>query len=372
MTAQTLARANRRHQHRPDPRPGSVVGGVDTHADTHYGAVLDPVGRLLDTHQFPADAGGYRQLLQWLRSFGDVDRVGVEGTSSYGAGLTRYLRAAGVHVIEVNRPDRRARRLRGKSDPLDAENAARRALSGEEDIVPKDTTTTLESIRVLRIARTGAVKARTAAFNQLKDLLITAPDSIRDRWRGKTLHRVSLETARLRPDADRAEDPSTATRLALRSLGRRIQVLNEEIAVLDKQLADLVARTAPTTVTLLGVGTETAAQLLLTAGANIGRLHNEASFAALCAASPIPASSGKTNRHRLNPAGDRDANRALYIIAIVRMRYCPRTRKYVERRQAEGLSTKEAIRAVKRYIARDVYHAIRADLTQPSHPLDDL
>lgn len=371
MTAQTLTRP-RPHQPRPNPGSGSVIGGVDTHADTHFGAVLDCVGRLLGTRQFPADGQGYRQLLAWMRSFGDLDRVGVEGTSSYGAGLTRHLRAAGIHVIEVNRPNRRARRLHGKSDPLDAENAARRALSGEEDIAPKDTTTALESIRVLRIARTGAIKARTAAFNQLKDLLITAPDPVRDRWRGKTLHRVSLEAARLRPDINQASDPSTATRLALRSIGQRILALNEEIAALDKQLVGLVARTAPTTVALTGVGTETAAQLLLTAGANIERLHNEASFAALCAASPIPASSGKTNRHRLNPAGDREANKALYIIAVVSMRYCTKTKAYVERRQTEGLTKKEAIRALKRYIARDLYHAIRADLTQPLSPLDDL
>ncbi len=181
MTANTLprpARHQRRdgHNHRPGPRPGTVIGGVDTHADTHHGAVIEGVGRLLGTRQFPADPSGYRQLLAWMRSFGDVERIGVEGTSSYGASLTRHLRAAGIRVIEVNRPNRRARRLRGKSDPLDAENAARRALSGEEGIVPKDTTTTLESIRVLRIARTGAVKARTAAYNQLKDLLVTAPD----------------------------------------------------------------------------------------------------------------------------------------------------------------------------------------------------
>lgn len=371
MTAQTLARPGR-HQHRTDSQPRSVIGGVDTHADTHYGAVLDCVGRLLATRQFSADVHGYRQLLEWMRSFGDVDRVGVEGTSSYGAALTRHMRSAGTHVVEVNRPNRRARRLRGKSDPLDAENAARRALSGEEDIIPKDTTTTLESIRVLRIARTGAVKARTAAFNQLKDLLITAPDPVRDRWRGKTLYRVSLEAARSRPDAAHAQDPMTATRLALRSIGQRIQRLNDEITALDKQLVNLVARTAPTTIALTGVGTETAAQLLLTAGANIERLHNEASFAALCAASPIPASSGKTSRHRLNPAGDRDANKALYIITIVRMRYCPKTKAYVERRQAEGLTKKEAIRAVKRYIARELYHAIRADLTHLPSPLDNL
>jgi transposase len=158
----------------------------------------------------------------------------------------------------------------------------------------------------------------------------------------------------------------------MRSIAQRIQSLNSEITDLNEQLTGLVAQAAPTTLALPGVGTETAAQLLLTAGANIDRLRNEASFAALCAASPIPASSGKTTRHRLNPAGDRDANKALYIITIVRMRYCPQTKAYVKRRQSEGLTKKEAIRAVKRYIARDLYHAIRTDLTPQPSPLDDL
>lgn len=286
-----------------------VVAGVDTHSNTHHAAVLDPVGRLLATREFRAEPVGYLELLSWVQSFGHIALVGVEGTGSYGAGLTRCLREHQVRVIEVNRPDRRARRVRGKSDPLDAESAARRALSGAEKVIPKDTSTIVESIRVLRIARTGAVKARTAAYNQLKDLIITAPEPLRSSLRGKTLHRVSLDAARLRPDTTQLAAPAQATKLALRTIAARIGGHNAEIAELDKHLKTLVAEAAPRTLALLGVGVEHAAQLLITAGGNPERLRSEAAFAALCAACPIPASSGKTHRHRLNRAGDRDANR---------------------------------------------------------------
>jgi transposase len=352
-------------------RSPRVTGGIDTHTDTHHAAALDDVGRLLGTREFRAGSTGYSELLQWLRSFGTIEQIGIEGTGSYGAGLTRFLRQHDQRVIEVNRPDRRSRRTRGKSDPIDAESAARRALAGEDHVIPKDTTTIVEAIRALRIARTGAVKSRTAAYNQLRDLVLTAPDSLRETLRGKTLHRVAIESTRLRPDLARLTDPTQATKLALRTIGRRVAALNSEIAELDLQLKQLVKRAAPRTLELIGVGTENAAQLLITAGGNPERLRSEAAFAALCAASPIPASSGKTTRHRLNPAGDRDANRALYHITLVRMRYCPQTRAYVQRRQAEGLSKREAIRCVKRYVARQTYHAIRADLAAAA-ALDDL
>jgi transposase len=339
-----------------------VTGGVDTHSDSHHAAALDQVGRLLGTREFPANPAGYQRLLEWLQSFGSLERIGVEGTGCYGAGVTRFLRHRHLEVIEVNRPNRRSRRVRGKSDPLDAESAARRALAGEDHVIPKDTTTTVEAIRVLRIARTGAVKARTAAYNQLKDLIITAPDCLRESTRGKTLPRVAQESARWRPDMDRLADPIQATKLAMRTIASRVAALNVEIAALDAELDKLVRATAPRTLALLGVGTEHAAQLLITAGGNPQRLRSEAAFAALCAACPIPASSGKTNRHRLNPAGDRDANRALYMIILSRLRYCSRTRAYLSRRQADGLSKRETIRCLKRYVAREIYHAVRLDL----------
>ena len=206
--------------------------------------------------------------------------------------------------------------------------------------------------------------------NKLKDLIITAADSLRETLRDKTLHRVAVESARLRPDTSRLADPTQATKLALRTIAVRVAALNTEISALDTQLGELVTAAAPRTLALLGVGTEHAAQLLITAAGNPERLRSEASFAALCAASPIPASSGKTNRHRLNPAGDREANRTLYMITLVRLRYCPDTQAYIQRRLTEGLSKREAIRCVKRYVARQTYHAIRADLATTA--LDDL
>ncbi len=235
---------------------------------------------------------------------------------------------------------------------------------------PRDTTTVVEAIRVLRIARTGAVKSRTAAYNQLKDLIITAPDRLPETLRGKTLQRVAAECARLRPDLARLADPIHATKLALRTIALRVADLSAEITSLDAQLDALVRAAAPRTMALLGVGPDHAAQLLITAGGNPERLHSEAAFAALCAACPIPASSGKTNRHRLNPAGDRDANRALYMITLTRLRYCPDTRAYARRRQAQGLSKRETIRCLKRYVARQLYHAVRADLSIAAHLLD--
>jgi hypothetical protein len=216
-----------------------VTGGVDTHSDTHHAAALDEVGRLLDTREFPAKPAGYRRLLEWLQSFGRLERVGVEGTGRYGAGVTRFLRQCDLEVIEVNRPNRRSRRVRGKSDPLDAESAARRALAGEDHVIPKDTTTIVEAIRVLRIARTGAVKSRTAAYSQLKDLVITAPDCLRESIRDKTLPRLAQESARWRPDMGRLADPIQATKLAMRTIASRIADFNSEIASLDAELDKL-------------------------------------------------------------------------------------------------------------------------------------
>jgi transposase len=316
-----------------------VVGGVDTHADTHHAAVLLLNGARLADAQFPATAAGHAQLLQWLRSFGRLHAVGVEGTGSYGAGLSRHLHAAGVRVIEVNRPDRRQRRLLGKSDPLDAYAAADAVVSQRATAIPKLGTGMVESIRALHTTRAGAVKARTATINQLTAQLITAPTPLRDRFHGLTGTALIQACARLRPTGDMA-DPDTAVRFTLRSLARRHRALHDEITELDTQLKTLVERACPQLITLHGVGTETAAQLLTTAGDNPTRLTSEGSFAALCGAAPIPASSGRTDRHRLSRGGDRQANRALYRIALTRMATCPRTRTYVTRRTTEGLSKK--------------------------------
>jgi transposase len=352
-----------------------VVGGVDAHADSHHVAALDERGALLGSERFRTTSRGYRELFDWLSKFGKVDLVAVESTGSYAAGLTRYLRSQGARVLEVNQPHAHTRRRLGKSDPLDAELAARAGLAGQASAIPKRTDGIVESIRQLRVARQGAVKARTAAMAQLKDLIITAPEPLREQLcEPKTIRGQASLCRRLRPAAGELEQPAQAARFALRSLARRIQTLDEEIAALDQQLERLVGRAAPRTTGLLGISTGHAGQLLVSAGQNIQRLRGEASFAALCGASPIPASSGKTSRHRLNYGGDRDANRALHLIAVCRLRYCPRTRAYAQRRSAEGKSKLEIIRCLKRYIARETYRTLTADLADlhPQRPRDTI
>jgi len=348
-----------------------VVGGVDSHADTHHVAALDQRGALLDTEAFPTTTPGYRRLLDWLSGFGEIDVVAVESTGSYAAALVRYLREHGIRVVEVNQPHAHTRRRVGKSDPIDAEMAARLFLAGKANAVPKQTDGIVESIRLLRAARHSAVKSRSAAIVQVRDLIITAPQEIRDQLAcRKTLRGKAAVCARFRPAAGNLRSPSQAAKFALRSLAQRIEALDREIATLDRELAQLVRDVAPRTSQLIGISTGHAGQLLVTAGQNIERLRGEGSFAALCGASPIPASSGKTTRHRLNYGGDRQANRALHLIAVCRLRYCPRTRAYAKRRTAEGKTKPEIMRCLKRYIAREVYNSLRADLseTQPQTP----
>jgi transposase len=352
-----------------------VIGGVDAHADTHHAAALDDRGALLGIQTFPVSSAGYRELLAWLRSFGDIERVGVESTGSYAAGLTRHMVAEGVTVLEVNQPHAHTRRRRGKSDAIDAELAARHALGLATAVTPKQTTGIVESIRQLRVAREGAVKSRSAAMMQLGDLILTAPSELREQLATrKTRKGKATVCRRLRSDTARLSDPVNAAKLALRSLARRIALLDEEIAELDARLAPLVATAAPRTTALLGISTGHAGQLLLTAGQNIDRLRSEGAFAAICGASPIPVASGKRGRYRLNPGGDRQANRALHLIAVCRLRYCPKTRAYAARRTSEGKTKKEIMRCLKRYIARQAYHALRADLTdqhahKPTHAI---
>jgi transposase len=343
-----------------------VTGGVDTHGDTHHAAVIDEVGRELGDAEFPATPGGYRQLLAWLRRFGVPARIGVEGTGAYGAGLARHLRRSGVVLVEVDRPDRKTRRSKGKSDPVDAYAAARAALSGVASGSPKTRDGLVEAIRALRVARRGAVKARTQTMNQLKCLLITAPEGLREQLRHLSSSDLIDTCARLRPQAAGADlpgcqDPVLATtKAALRRLAARHQQLRAEVREHDADLAALVAAAAPKLLSLQGVGPEVAGQLLSTAGDNPERLRSEAALAHLCGAAPIPASSGRTRRHRFNRGGDRAANNALYTIVLCRLRYDPATRAYFARRTKEGLSRNEIIRCLKRYVVRDVFQALQA------------
>jgi len=341
----------------------TVIGGVDCHLEQHHAVALTAQGRRLGDQAFPATSQGYADLLGWLRQFGALQAVGVESTASYGAGLTRHLLAAGLRVIEVNQPHRRLRYRRGKSDAIDAEGAARSVLSGEATATPKDTTGIVEAIRQLRVVRSSAVKARTAALAELGELIVTAPAVVRESLLQATSVRARVtHCARLRPLPSQLQQPLQAAKLALRTVSQRILTLDAEIATLDHHLSSLVRTAAPRTTACLGIGTLTAAQLLITAGQNIERLANHAAFAQLCGAAPIPASSGKTTRHRLNRGGDRQANAALYLIAVCRLRYCERTRTYAARRMAEGLSKRDILRCLKRYIARQVFQTLRADL----------
>ncbi len=346
----------------PEP-PQAVIGGIDCRTDFHVAVALDPLGRVLGAESFPATSEGCRWTHGWLSSFGPIAAVGVESAGSYGAALARSLTQQGCRVIEVNQPHPHTRARRGKDDAIDAEAAARKVLSGEATAAAKDTSGIVEAIRQLSIARNSAVKARTAALCQLGDLLVTAPAALREQLdTRRTLEGKAAVCARLRPHTGRLADPAQAAKAALRSLAQRINQLGAEAADLEGHLDKLVAVAAPATLSRLGCGTHHTATLLVAAGENIDRLGSEASFAHLCAAAPVPASSGRTSRHRLNFSGNRDANRALYMIAIVRLRYCERTRTYLNRRVAEGKTKKEAIRCLKRFIARELYRTLRADL----------
>ena len=335
----------------------AVTGGVDTHADTHVAAALDPVGGLLGVQEFPATAAGYARLLGWLSGFGTVCLVGIEGTGSYGAGLARHMAAAGVRVVEVDRSDRQDRRRAGKSDPLDAVSAARAAQSGRAAGAPRGRDGAVEAIRALMVAKRSARAERTQTVNQARALILTGPDDLRARFAQHTAAALVTEVALLRPRPGDAA--GYATRFALRELGRRAEFLDDQIERLDELIVPLVSARAPGLLALYGVGPETAALLLVAAGDHPERLRCEAAWAHLCAVAPIPASSGKRTRHRLNRGGDRQANHALWRIVITRMSSHPPTRAYVERRSKEGLSKKEIIRCLKRYVAREVYPCLR-------------
>jgi transposase len=340
-----------------------VIGGVDTHRDTHHAAVVDATGGLLGDAEFPATAVGYVALLVWLRTHGRLVKVGVEGTGSYGAGLTRYLASCKVSVVEVDRPDRAGRRAHGKSDPLDAIAAARATLAGTASGIPKTRSGPVEAIRTLRVTRRSAVKARTAAINQMRGLIAAAPEPLRAQLRGLTTPNLLDRCTTLTYDADALHDPIQAATAALVLLAGRIVALTAEISLLERRLRPLVQTCAPHVSALFGVGPDVAAQLLVTAGDNPDRLRSEAALAHLCGAAPIPASSGQTRRHRLHRGGDRGANHALHTIALCRLRYDPRTRAYAARRTKQGLTGAEILRCLKRYIVREVYTALRADFT---------
>jgi transposase len=343
---------------------GPITGGVDTHLDVHVAAALDRIGGLLGTASFATTPAGYRQLLRWLQSFGPVAQVGVEGTSSYGAGLTRALQAADVTVVEVDRPNRQVRRREGKSDALDAIAAARSVLSGTALGAPKNKGGNVEGIRVLTVARLSSVKARIQALNQIRSLVSTAPDNLREQLRSLTIKQTVAICAAYRPRA--GSEVENVSKVAMRALARRVQYLTEEIEELDAHRTALVVEVAPELLGAFGVGPDSAATLLMTVGDNPQRIHSEAAFARLCGVAPIPTGSGKTDGyHRLHRGGDRQANSALWRIVLVRMSNDPETRAYVERRTKEGKQKLFIMRCLKRYVARELFQL----LPQPEQPL---
>jgi transposase len=351
-----------------DPRVATpvVVGGVDTHQLTHQAAVMDTAFRPIADREFPATSAGYQQLLDWIAGHGLIQAIGVESTGSYGAGLTRHLLAAGVEVLEVTRPEKTTRARDGKSDVIDAYSAARQVAAGTATAKPKVTTGIVEAIRAVKVPRDAAVKDRTRAYSQLRDLATTAPAALHDELIGLTGKQRAKKAAAFRPDPTRLADPVQATKYALRDLARHIHDLDARIAEADQILTTLTKQAVPSVLALRQVGPQIAAQLVITAGQNIDRMRTEAAFAKLIGVAPLPASSGKSGtRHRLNRGGDRQANSMVYLVAVGRMKDHPPTRDYVTRRRAQGKTDPEIIRCLKRLIARTLYRELRKDLMTP-------
>lgn len=339
------------------PECEQVLLGVDTHKHEHVAAVITTIGGLLDVRTFPATSEGYIQILTWARSFGTLHRAGVECTGSYGAGLARFLHTSGIDVIEVNQPDKSLRRRHGKTDMVDAEAAARAVLSGRATGGAKSGDGPVEMLRLFKMAKNSAVKSRSQAINQLKAVIVTADDQLRQQLVGLSNPHLIRRCSQLRRGT--TTGTAAAVRHTLRLLARRIQHLTEEIEDLKAQIADAVGQAAPGLLEVQGVGPDSAAALLIAAGDNPQRLAHESSYAALCGVSPIEASSGQTRRRRLNRGGDRQANAALYRIVLSRLRWDQRTQDYLQRRMAQGRTRREAIRCLKRYVAREIYAFIR-------------
>lgn len=362
MTSMSPA-APTRQRNSKTPPDRVVYAGVDTHKELHVAAVIDASETVLETRSFSTTRAGYRALLVWIAEFGELARIGIEGTGSYGAGLTRHLAKAGVTILEVDRPDRSDRRRKGKDDDLDAINAACAALNQRRTVIPKSKDGAVEALRVLRVTRAQAVRERRNTLQLLRMTIVSAPEELRDQIRNLTRMQLIRILAAWRPDVSNAADPVTAYRVAFKSMARRYLELSDEITDLDDLINPLVEALAPQLLTRVGIGVEVAGQMLITAGDNPSRMKSEAAFAMLCGVAPLPASSGMTQRHRLNRGGDRQANRALHLAAISRIRLDPKTQAYVAKKTTEGHSKLEIIRCIKRYLAREIYFLLNPGQT---------
>jgi transposase len=341
----------------------TVTGGVDTHLEFHVAAAVDANGGVLGVETFDVTTGGYRRLVAWLASFGTIVKVGVEGTGSYGAGLARHLAGKGIDVVEVDRPNRQARHRAGKTDAVDAIAAARAALTGTATGLAKSRTGTIEAIRVITVARCSAGDEWIAILNQMRHLVFCAPDEIRARFLDLSPIRLVRTAAALKPRRSSGDIVRYTTLATLRELGRRALFVREQKMRLGAEMRPLIRDIAPDLLAIHGVGFDVAARLLIAAGDNAHRIRSEAAWAHLCGVAPIPASSGKIQRHRLNRGGNRQANSAIHRILLTRMAHDERTRAYIARRTAEGKTTGEIARILKRYIAREVYKALPTTIT---------
>jgi transposase len=333
------------------------VLGVDTHRDEHVLAVVTaPAGAVVARRAIGADGRGYREALRFADQVAAGKRAwAIEGAGSYGAGLARYLSEQGEAVLEISRTLRAERRLAGKDDSLDAVRTARAALASEALALPRSGERR-EALRLLLIARRSAVDVRREALTQLRAVIVTAPESLRDELRRLPLARLLDRCSRLRRSATSTAD-ELAVRLVLRSLARRVQAATSEAAELEHEIHAHVRALAPALLDEPGVGPIVAAQLII-AWSHPGRLRSEACFARLAGVAPIPASSGHTQRHRLSRGGDRQLNRALHTIILHRRQHDPTTRAYIARRVSEGKSTRDATRLLKRYLARHLYRLL--------------
>lgn len=335
-----------------------VILGVDTHHRFHVAAVLDRNGGVIATGMFETSRGGYRQLLAWASGHGQVAVAGVEGTGAWGKGLARYLMDEQVRVVEVIRPNRQHRRRYGKSDVTDAIAAGRAVISGEASGVPRGDGP-FEALRLLRVARSSTVGHRSRLMNQIRSIIVTCPDELRERLDRLDPGQLITTCVRFRPGPDVA-DPAVAAKHALKALAGQYQRLGQDLDHLMAQTETIVSAHAPDgLLELTGVGPKVAADLLIAWGSNPGRITSEAAFAALCGVSAVEASSGELVRHRLNRGGDRQANSALYTMVIVRLRYDNKTRDYMTRRLNQQKTKKEVIRCLKRYAAREVYQLLQ-------------
>lgn len=344
--------------------PNAAVGGVDSHEDTIHVAVITSLGARVADSDFPTTAAGYRRAVAWLIEHGPLQAVGIEGTSSYGVGISTAVRQAGIRVVEVNRTRPAERRKQGKTDRLDAYRAARSVLSGEATTDPKHAS--IEPLRALTVARRSAVKAQQAAWRQVQALLVNAPAALRDHYRDVPPAELVGALASSRPDRKRNTDDRDLVH-ALRSLARRYQALGEEIRDLEQRMRARATAANPALMALNGVGPVVGAQLLITAGDNPDRLRSSASFAALCGTAPIPVSSGRTDRHRLSRGGDRQANAALHHIVKVRLSHDPTTQAYREAHLAKGWTNAAVFRALKRAVARQVFQALTGQCVVPDY-----